>query len=408
MNAAAGTARGRFRLAVLSMHTSPRVLPGSGDGGGMNVYVREMSSALGRAGVDCDVFTRSTSPADPPVVTIEPGYRVHYVPAGPQAAVDKEALVGLVPAFARAVGERWVGTPDAIHAHYWLSAAAGVSLAELHNIPLLCTFHTLARIKTASGDPEPRVRADAEELIVQAADRCLVSCEQEAEELAHWYRARPDSITVVTPGVDHAVFSPGSRLGARHALGWGDGPVVLFVGRIQALKGLDLAIRALARLRDNRVRLVVVGGPSGREGVAEMDRLRALAVAESVSDRIQWTAPMGHVELSTMYRAADVVVIPSRSESFGLVALEAAACGKAVVAAAVGGLRSIVVDGVTGRSVEGRDPGVWADAIDGILGDPQRAASWGRYAAERARPYTWRQAAGRVRREIEMLTRVDA
>lgn len=372
----------------------------------MNVYVREISSALGRAGVECDVFTRATSPNLPPVLTVEPGYRVHHVVAGPPAPVAKEELVALIPDFAASVADRWDTRPDALHAHYWLSAVAGVALAEHHRLPLVCTFHTLARIKSASGDPEPRVRGDAEQDIIRSADRCFVSCQEEADELRHWYGASNPSIRIVAPGVDHAVFSPGSRAGARAALGWGDDPVVLFVGRIQALKGLDLAIRALARVTAHRARLVVVGGPSGSGGPAETEALLALAVSERVSDRIQWLPPRPHVELSTIYRAADVVVIPSRSESFGLVALEAAACGRPVVASAVGGLRSIVADEVTGRSVSGRDPLEWARALDRVLLDPELGRKWGRFAAEKARGYTWRNAAGRVRRELDELVGV--
>jgi D-inositol-3-phosphate glycosyltransferase len=394
-------------LAVLSMHTSPLAQPGSGDGGGMNVYVREFATALARAGVECDVYTRAEAPSQAAVVDVEPGFRVHHVPAGPLAPVDKDDLLALVDEFGEGVLTRIEQgfEPQAIHANYWLSGMAGHTLKHRLDLPLVSTFHTLARVK-AEGDVEPQRRAAAEAHVMGCSDAVLASCSVEAQQIAALYGADTDRIEIVAPGVDHAFFSPGHRPQARRALGIReDGPVLLFVGRIQPLKGLDVAVRTLARLdRHPDALLVVVGGPSGPQGTAEIERIRALADQLGVADRILWVPPQPHELLSTFYRAADVCLVPSRSESFGLVALEAAACGTPVVAAAVGGLRTLVDHGRTGFLVEGRDPVAFAAYTGELLDTPLLAAELSVAAAERARRYTWRVAAARLRRLYEDLT----
>ena len=392
-------------LAILSMHTSPLAQPGSGDGGGMNVYVRELAAALARAGVGCDVYTRAEDEATNPVVAVEPGLRVHHVPAGPLAPVAKEALPALVDEFTEGVLTRMrTGyAADAIHANYWLSGIAGHAVKHELDLPLVSTFHTLARVK-AEGDSEADRRAEAEARIMGCSDAVLASCTVEAQQIAQLYDADPDRIEIVAPGVDHAFFSPGYRPQARRALGiTADGPMLLFVGRIQPLKGLDVAVRTLALARPDAF-LVVVGGPSGPQGQAEIDRIHALADDLGVADRVRWLPPQPHELLSTFYRAADVCLVPSRSESFGLVALEAAACGTPVVAAAVGGLRTLVEDGETGYLIEGRDPEAYAARVNRLLDAPLIAAEMGTAAAERARGYTWSVAAARLRRLYGELT----
>ncbi|HEX2039907.1 MAG TPA: glycosyltransferase [Acidimicrobiales bacterium] len=387
-------------LAILSMHTSPLAQPGSGDGGGMNVYVRELAAALGRAGVECDVYTRATAPTEHAVVDVEPGFRVHHVPAGPLAPVAKDELPAFVEEFGEGVLTRIEHgyEPQAIHANYWLSGIAGHALKHRLDLPLVSTFHTLARVK-AEGDVAPERRAAAEAHVMGCSDAVLASCSVEARQIVELYGADRDRIEIVAPGVDHAFFSPGHRPQARRALGLpADRPVLLFVGRIQPLKGLDVAVRALDRLEG--ALLVVVGGPSGPEGEAEIERVHALPAA----DRVRWVPPQPHELLSTYYRAADVCLVPSRSESFGLVALEAAACGTPVVAAAVGGLRTLVEHGRTGFLVEGRDPDAFASHAAELLADPLLAAELSVAAAERARGYTWRLAAARLRRLYEDLT----
>jgi len=396
------------RLAVLSLHTSPLAQPGQGDSGGMNVYVRELVSALAQAGVQADVFTRRWDTASPDVVDVEPGFRVIHVEAGPPD-LAKEQLPDVVDAFADGVRDhlRNLGDVDALHANYWLSGVAGHRLKHELDLPLVSTFHTLARVKAETGDAEPARRVHAEAEVIGCSDAILASCAAEADQLERLYGADPSRIELVAPGVDHAFFSPGDRLGARSALqhlDLGSGPVLLFVGRIQPLKGLDVAVRALAALHRPDARLVVVGGASGTDGAAEVERIDKLVAELGVADQLRRVQPVPHHLLSTYYRAADVVLVPSRSESFGLVALEAAACGTPVVAAAVGGLRTLVEHGRTGFLVEGRDPAAFAACADELLGSPGLAAELSHQAAQRARGFTWSTAAGRLRRVYGDLT----
>ena len=393
-------------LAVLSLHSSPLTQPGTGDSGGMNVYVRELVSSLAQAGVDCRVYVRAWRDDLPSEVAVEPGFRVVHVPAGP-VDLPKEALPSIVDEWADGVlGDiRAHGGVDAIHANYWLSGVAGHTLKHTLDLPLVSTFHTLARVKAESGDAEPQRRIDAETAVIACSDAVLASCTAEADQLRRLYDAAPERIEIVPPGVDHAFFSPGDVRGARAALGLSlDRPVLLFVGRIQPLKGLDVAIGALAALAREDSELVVVGGPSGADGDDELERVQKLASTLGVAERIRWAPPQPHHVLSTYYRAADVCLVPSRSESFGLVALEAAACGIPVVAAAVGGLTTLVDDGRTGLLIEGRDPAAFAAATDLLLARPDVAAAMGRNAALDARSYTWSTSAARLRRLYADLT----
>ncbi|MDQ3107004.1 MAG: glycosyltransferase, partial [Actinomycetota bacterium] len=335
------------------MHTSPLAQPGTGDGGGMNVYVRELATALARAGVRCDVYTRAIDGDQAPIVSVEPGLAVHHVPAGPLRPVAKEALHGLVPEFTDAVLQRMAAghVADALHANYWLSGIAGHTIKHELDLPLVSTFHTLDRVKAEvdlADDSEHRSEEEAR--IIGCSDSVLASCDDEVAQLVRLYGADPGRVEIVAPGVDHAFFSPGQQRQARRAIALPeDGRMLLFVGRIQPLKGVEVAIAALAELSDRcpDAFLVIVGGPSGPDGEAEVDRMHKLVADLGLAGRVRFVAPQPHELLSTFYRAADVCVVPSRSESFGLVALEAAACGIPVVAAAVGGLTSLVEDGRT-------------------------------------------------------------
>lgn len=405
------------RLAVISLHTSPLAQPGTGDGGGMNVYVRELTAALARAGVTCDVYTRAWSAELPATVDVEPGFRVHHVPAGPLAPVAKEDLPALADEFTDTVhglmrrDEDAGGEPfDAVHANYWLSGLAGHRLKHELDLPLVSTFHTLARVKAEASPEEvsvdePHRRAEAEAAIMACSEIVLASCSVEADELVRFYGADPGRVRVIAPGVDHAFFAPGDRRQARRALGLAEGgPLLLFVGRLQPLKGADVALRALARLKAvPDARLVVVGGPSGPRGDVHVAELQRLVVELGLGERVRFVAPQPHELLSSFYRAADVCVVPSRSESFGLVALEAAACGTPVVAAAVGGLTTLVDDGVTGLLVDPADADAFATALDAVLGDPARARRMALAAATRAGTYTWRRAAAQLRATYESL-----
>lgn len=388
------------RVALLSLHTSPLAQPGTGDSGGMNVYVRELAAGLAHAGHDCRVYVRRDAPDVPDEVPVEPGVTVVHVAAGPPGTA-KEDLPAVVDEWADAVGARIGvdGGADVLHANYWLSGVAGHRLKHALGLPLVTTFHTLARVKTATGDPEPESRARAEAAVMACSDAVLASCAAEARQLHDLYGVPAWRTSIVPPGVEHALFSPGDRGAARRAvpdLDLGDAPTVLLVGRIQRLKGLDLAVEALGLLDDPRATLVACGGPSGADGRATLAAARDRAEALGLADRLHVVAPRPHHELSSLYRAADVVVVPSRSESFGLVALEAAACGRPVVAADVGGLSTLVDHGRSGLLVRGRDPRRWADALGAVLDRPARAARMGRAGAALAAGYGWGSAAAAV------------
>ena len=381
------------------------MLPGRGDAGGMNVYVRELVSSLAQAGTDATVFVRRHNDA-PTVVDVEPGFRVVHVTAG-ATELPKESLPAVVGEYAEGVASWLESNPaDVLHANYWLSGVAGHRLKHELDLPLVSTFHTLARVKADTGDPEPQRRVDAEAEVIACSDVITANSVTEAQQLAGLYGADPKRIDVVAPGVDGALFSVGSRRGARAALGLGDEPVLLFVGRIQPLKGLDMAVQTLAGLgrRYCDARLLVVGGASGPDGQRELSRLHEAIRLSRLHDRVILVPPQPHHLLSTYYRAADVCLVPSRSESFGLVALEAAACGVPVVAADVGGLRTLVDHGRSGIRIPERDPARYTAAVRSILDDPSLASSMARRGAEMAGRYSWTATAGRLRRIYEDLS----
>lgn len=391
---------------MLSLHTSPLAQPGEGDSGGMNVYVRELAASLAQAGVPTSVYVRHWREGLAPRVSVEPLFEVVHVPVGPYD-LAKEQLPAVADEFADWVGADIEARGDVtvLHANYWLSAVAAHRLKHDLELPLVTTFHTLAQVKTATGDIEPGQRAEAERVVIGCSDAVCASNGVEADQLIDFYGADRGRIEIVPPGVDHAFFAPGDRRGARWALGLGAEPVLLFVGRIQPLKGLDVAVAALGAMRSQTATLVAVGGPSGAEGDAELARIQAMIGELGLDARVRLVAPQPHHMLSTYYRAADVCVVPSRSESFGLVAAEAMACGTPVVATAVGGLTTLVDDGVTGLLMPNRDPNAWAAALDGLIEHPLRLAAMSAAAAERGRGYTWSTTAARLRRVYSDLSR---
>ena len=358
---------------MLSVHTSPLAQPGTGDAGGMNVYVLQTSLELARRGVEVEIFTRATTSADAPVVRVAPGVLVRNVVAGPFEGLDKHDLPTQLCAFTagvlRAEATHEPGYYDVVHSHYWLSGQVGWLARDRWAVPLVHTAHTLAAVKNASlaiGDqPEPPLRAVGEQQVVDEADRLIVNTEYEAQQLVSLHHADPQLIDVAHPGVDLEVFTPGDRGQSRRALGLGaDERIVAFVGRIQPLKAPDVLLRAAAKLPD--VRVVIAGGPSG-SGLANPDGLVRLAEELGMSHRVTFLPPQTRDQLVDLYRAADVVAVPSYAESFGLVAVEAQACGTPVVAAAVGGLPVAVRDGVSGVLVDGHDPDDWAAAMDALF-----------------------------------------
>ncbi|GHG55316.1 D-inositol 3-phosphate glycosyltransferase [Flavimobilis marinus] len=398
----------RLRVAMICVHTSPLDQPGTGDAGGMNVYVVELAQALARQGSEVEIFTRATSSATPEVVEVSPGVSVRHITAGPFEGLDKNDLPGQLCAFTAGVlrteASRTAGWYDVVHAHYWLSGQAGFLAADRWDVPLVHTMHTMAKVKNAylaPGDhPEPRGRVIGEEQVVEAADALVASTPAEADELVDMYGADRRRVHVVPPGVDLRLFRPGDgdpdevMAAERVRLGLPDGPLVLFAGRVQPLKGPDVVVEALAAMRDagrTVPTLVVLGGPSGRP--TALRELQALAAQVGVADHLVLHPPVPRTELAGWFRAADLVVVPSHSESFGLVAVEAQACGTPVVAAAVGGLRTVVRDGESGVLVRGHEPARWGQVLADLLDAPEERARLREGAARAGASFGWDEAA---------------
>jgi D-inositol-3-phosphate glycosyltransferase len=395
------------RAAVLSVHTSPLDLPGTGDAGGMNVYIVQTATRLARRGVEVEVFTRATSSGLPPVVELAPGVTVRHITAGPYEGLAKNDLPAQLCAFTagvlRAEARREPGYYDVVHSHYWLSGQVGWLARDRWGVPLVHTAHTLAKVKNAAlarGDvPEPHTRVIGEQQVVDEADRLVANTPVETAQLVELYGADPARTATITPGVDLELFTPGPRDAAREELGLPPDAVVLaFIGRIQPLKGPDVLLRAAAELlrRDpalgDTLRVLVVGGPSGT-GVTEPTALHRLAADLGIVEQVVFAPPQGGAALVGVYRAADVVAVPSYSESFGLVALEAQACGTPVVAAQVGGLPVAVADGVSGQLVGGHDPGDWADVLAAVALRPRRREELAAGAAPHAQRFSWEHTA---------------
>lgn len=387
------------------MHTSPLAQPGTGDAGGMNVYVLQSALQLARRGVEVEIFTRATSSADEPVVEAAPGVLVRNVVAGPFEGLDKHDLPTQLCAFTAGVlreeAHHEPGHYDLIHSHYWLSGQVGWLARDRWGVPQVHTAHTLAAVKNASlaeGDtPEPAARQIGEQQVVAESDRLITNTAEEATQLVDIYGADRDRIDVVAPGADLSRYRPGDRAAARAELGLDAGElIVTFVGRIQPLKAPDVLLRAAAALHEREpglpLRVLVVGGPSGT-GLERPDSLIELAAALGISARVTFLPPQPPDRLVRVYRASDIVAVPSYSESFGLVALEAQASGTPVVAADVGGLGVAVRDGVSGLLVPGHDTDDWADALRTVLVDRDRRAQMARQAPVHAANFSWEHTA---------------
>jgi D-inositol-3-phosphate glycosyltransferase len=383
----------------------------------MNVYIVEVARRLAGAGVEVEIFTRTTSSDIPRTVELAPGVRVQHVLAGPFDGLAKEDLPAQLCAFThgvlRAEARRAPGWYDLIHSHYWLSGQVGWLARERWGVPLVHTAHTLAKVKNSSladGDrPEPMTRVIGEEQVVAEADRLVANTEAEARQLTSRYGASPDRVAVVAPGVDLERFRPASlgcegpvRRRARRALGIPEtGNVVTFVGRVQPLKAPDVLLRAAAELRARDPRLaedltvVIAGGPSG-SGLDHPTGLMDLAETLGVSAQVRFLPPQSGTAVADLYRASDLVAVPSHTESFGLVALEAQACGTPVVAAAVGGLVTAVRDQVSGVLVDGHDPTDWARVLGELLAAPGWRAALARGAVAHASGFAWDRTAERL------------
>lgn len=396
------------RIAMLSVHTSPLHQPGTGDAGGMNVYIVELAKRLAAINIEVEIFTRSTTGGLPAAVELAPGVLVRHVDAGPYEGLAKEELPAQLCAFTHGVMQAWAGQRpgyyDLVHSHYWLSGHVGWLAAQRWGVPLVHAMHTMAKVKNAAlaeGDtPEPAARVIGETQIVDASDRLIANTAEEADELVRFYDADPQAVAVVHPGVNLDRFRPADgRAAARARLGLPqDALIPLFAGRIQPLKAPDVLLRAVAVLleRDPALRskivVPVVGGPSG-SGLAKPEGLQKLAARLGIADVVRFHPPVGQDQLADWFRAASVLVMPSHSESFGLVAIEAQAAGTPVVAAAVGGLPVAVRDGVSGFLIPGHDPVAYARALERFSGAPDLVARMGGAAAEHAQRFGWDTAA---------------
>ncbi|SDG86561.1 glycosyltransferase [Pseudonocardia oroxyli] len=368
-----------MRIAMVSEHASPLAEPGGPDAGGQNVHVRELSLALARAGHDVVVHTRRDDPDLPAEVPLGPGVRVHHLDAGPPRPVPKDDLLPVVPALERELRAAWLARPpDVAHAHFWMSGLAALGAARVAGLPVVQTFHALGHVKRreqARDDTSPDARIPAERRLARAVDGLTASCEDELFELLRLGADRR-RVSVVPCGVDTAEFSPGPAPGTRR---------ILCLGRLVRRKGIDELVAALAEVP--AAELLVAGGGRDDPGAG---RLRACAREAGVADRVRFLGPVARAEVPALIRSADVVVCAPWYEPFGIVPLEAMACGRPVVATAVGGMKDTVVDGGTGLLVRPRDPGAIAAALQAVFADPRAAAELG--AAGRRRVlarYTW-------------------
>jgi len=389
------------RIATLMVHTSPLDQAGTGDAGGMNIYVIEAAQNMAAMGVKVDIFTRRTDADIADVVEVSRGVRVIQLNVGPISGVTKEQLPTFIPALSAEFKKSLSETKyDVIHAHYWISGKVAMPVAKELNIPLVHTMHTMARVKNlnlAEGEvPEPMIRVQGETQVVAAADSLIANTDAEAASLVSLYEACPDNVSVVSPGVNLKVFTAGAgKAAAREFVGLPkDAHIITFVGRIQPHKGPEVLIRSIAEMVHHsphlRPKLIanIIGGASGANQ-SEVERLKELVTWLGIDDVVRFAPPVPREDLPQWYRAADLICVPSYSESFGLVALEAQACGTPVVATAVGGLRTAIADGISGVLVDGHDPRAWSSVLARLIQEPQRRVLLSMGAIEHASHFGW-------------------
>jgi D-inositol-3-phosphate glycosyltransferase len=390
------------------VHSSPLDQAGIGDAGGMNVYVVESAKKMAQAGVSVDIFTRANHPELPESVEIADGVNVKHLVAGPFEGLSKEELPSQLGALTSAFMNYQKQLPSdyysLLHSHYWISGQLGWMVSERTGIPLINTMHTTAKVKNLNladdEKPEPQTRAIGEEQVVKASTGLIANTDAEAASLVSLYDACPDNVFVVAPGVDLQTFSPGiGKAAARVKLNIAPDAIMLtFVGRIQPHKGPDVLLRAAAEMVTHsphlraKLAVVIMGGASG-SGLDELEKLKVLAKFLKIEDVTHFVDPVSRENLPNWYRASDLVCVPSYSESFGLVALEAQACGTPVVATAIGGLRTAVSDGISGSLVDGHDPKAWSAVISRLIAEPHRRLLLSMGAVEHASHFGWENTA---------------
>jgi len=398
----------KSKIATLMVHSSPLDQAGIGDAGGMNVYVVESAKKMAQAGVSVDIFTRSNHPNLPETVEIADGVNVKHLVAGPFEGLSKEELPSQLGALTSSFMNYQKQLPNdyysLLHSHYWISGQLGWMVSERTGTPLIHTMHTTAKVKNLnladSEKPEPQTRAIGEEQVVKASTGLIANTDAEAASLVSLYDACPDNVFVVAPGVDLQTFSPGSgKSAARVKLNIAPDAIMLtFVGRIQPHKGPDVLLRAVSEMVTHsphlkaKLAVVIMGGASG-SGVNELESLKVLAKFLKIDDVTHFIEPVSRELLPDWYRASDLVCVPSYSESFGLVALEAQACGTPVVATAIGGLRTAVSDGISGSLVDGHDPKAWSAVISRLIAEPQRRLLLSMGAVIHASHFGWENTA---------------
>ena len=395
------------RIATLMVHSSPLDQAGMGDAGGMNVYVVETAKKMAQAGVSVDIFTRANHPNLPDTVEIAEGVNVKHLVAGPFEGLSKEELPSQLGALTSAFMNYQKQLPkdyySLLHSHYWISGQLGWVVSEATGIPLIHTMHTTAKVKNLNlaqdEQPEPHTRAIGEEQVVKAAAGLIANTDAEAASLVSLYDACPDNVFVVAPGVDLENFSPADgKAAARVRLDIAPDAIMLtFVGRVQPHKGPDVLLRAAAEMVTHsphlraKLAVVIMGGTSG--SINELEKIKSLAKFLKIEDITHFVNPVSRQVLPDWYRASDLVCVPSYSESFGLVALEAQACGTPVVATAIGGLRTAVSDGISGSLVDGHDPKAWSAVISRLITEPQRRVLLSMGAIEHASHFGWENTA---------------
>lgn len=400
-----------LRVALLSVHTCPLAALGGKETGGMNVYVRELARELSRMGVAADVFTRSQNADIPRVVPLAEHARVIHLPAGPQAPMPRERIHGHLDEFVAGV-EAWRRAEgldyDLVHGNYWLSGVVGLALRARWGVPLVQMFHTLGRLKNGAriaAEREPALRIAEERRIVAGADRLVAANSIERGQLVAEYEADPAKIAVIPCGVDTGLFAPGDAGAARAALGLGGGPLLLYVGRIAPIKGLQTLLDAVGCLRGagHPARLVVVGGDADDRRDRHETEIRRRVAGLGLGHAVTFAGAQPQDRLRDYYVAADATVLPSYYESFGMVALEAMACGSAVIASRVGGLQTTVRDGVTGLLVSEGDPCALAETVARVLDDGALRWRLGREGVRWASSHRWPCVAEAVCREYAAL-----